>query len=103
VSVWPNAADNPSISTYQLRNCHIPIVMLRASTRQPRAPRRRMASLSIALGCDASVFELDGPLPEIPGEQREQERPRARNRAFPSCSAATSSAANTRGGPCASI
>jgi hypothetical protein len=38
VSVWPNAADNPAISTYQLRNCYIPIVMLRASARQPRAP-----------------------------------------------------------------
>jgi hypothetical protein len=84
VSVWPNAADNPAISTYQLRNCHIPIVMLRASTRQPRAPRRRMASLSIALGRDASVFELDGPLPEIPesnasksGRERAIERSRA--------------------------
>ena len=95
VSVWPNAADNPAIYTYQLRNCHISIVMLRASARQPRALRRRMASLSIALGCDASVFER--PAPRDPGEQREQERSRARNRAFPSCSAATSSATNTRG------
>jgi hypothetical protein len=97
VSVWPNAADNPAIYTYQLRNCHISIVMLRASARQPRAPRRRMASLSIALGCDASRFRTRRPAPRDPGEQREQERPRARNRAFPRCSAATSSAANTRG------
>jgi alkanesulfonate monooxygenase SsuD/methylene tetrahydromethanopterin reductase-like flavin-dependent oxidoreductase (luciferase family) len=29
-------------------------------------PDSRMASLSIALGCDASQFDLDGPLPEIP-------------------------------------
>lgn len=48
-------------------------------------------------------FRTRRPAPRDPGEQREQERPRARNRAFPSCSAATSSAANTRGGPCASI
>ncbi len=29
-------------------------------------PDSGIASLSIALGCDASVFDLDGPLPEIP-------------------------------------
>jgi hypothetical protein len=29
-------------------------------------PDSGVASLSIALGCDASGFELDGPLPEIP-------------------------------------
>src|SRR5207244_6405115 len=29
-------------------------------------PDRGIASLSIALGCDASQFDLDGPLPEIP-------------------------------------
>jgi FMN-dependent oxidoreductase (nitrilotriacetate monooxygenase family) len=29
-------------------------------------PDSGMASLSIALGCDASMFDLDGPLPEIP-------------------------------------
>jgi alkanesulfonate monooxygenase len=29
-------------------------------------PDSAMGSLSIALGCDASQFDLDGPLPEIP-------------------------------------
>ena len=29
-------------------------------------PDSGIASLSIALGCDASQFYLDGPLPEIP-------------------------------------
>jgi alkanesulfonate monooxygenase len=29
-------------------------------------PDGGLASLSIALGCDASEFDLDGPLPEIP-------------------------------------
>ena len=29
-------------------------------------PESGLASLSIALGCDASDFDLDGPLPEIP-------------------------------------
>jgi alkanesulfonate monooxygenase SsuD/methylene tetrahydromethanopterin reductase-like flavin-dependent oxidoreductase (luciferase family) len=29
-------------------------------------PDSGLASLSIALGCDASDFDLDGPLPEIP-------------------------------------
>ena len=29
-------------------------------------PDSGIASLSIALGCDASVFDLDGPLPDIP-------------------------------------
>ena len=29
-------------------------------------PDSGMGSLSIALGCDASQFDLDGPLPEIP-------------------------------------
>jgi len=29
-------------------------------------PESGLASLSIALGCDASSFDLDGPLPEIP-------------------------------------
>ncbi|MGC2202959.1 MAG: hypothetical protein WA633_22825 [Stellaceae bacterium] len=29
-------------------------------------PDSGIASLSIALGCDASAFDLDGPLPEIP-------------------------------------
>ena len=33
-----------------------------------------IASLSIALGHDASRFDPDEPLPEIPGEQRQQER-----------------------------
>ena len=32
----------------------------------PSASRQWHASLSIALGCDASQFDLDGPLPEIP-------------------------------------
>ena len=40
-----------------------------------------IASLSIALGHDASKFDPDGPLPENPGEQASQERPRARHRA----------------------
>ena len=29
-------------------------------------PDSGIASLSIALGCDASQFDLDGPFPEIP-------------------------------------
>ena len=45
-----------------------------------------MGSLSIALGCDASQFDLDGPLPEIPetnasksGRERVIERARRDN------------------------
>jgi FMN-dependent oxidoreductase (nitrilotriacetate monooxygenase family) len=49
-------------------------------------PDSGIASLSIALGCDASVFNLDGPLPEIPesnasksGRERVIERARRDN------------------------
>jgi alkanesulfonate monooxygenase SsuD/methylene tetrahydromethanopterin reductase-like flavin-dependent oxidoreductase (luciferase family) len=49
-------------------------------------PDSGIASLSIALGCDASVFDLDGPLPEIPesnasksGRERVIERDRRDN------------------------
>ena len=37
-----------------------------------------IASLSIALGHDASGFDPDGPLPDIPAKQCQQERTRAR-------------------------
>ena len=44
-----------------------------------------IASLSIALGHDASKFDPDGPLPDdIPESNASQERPRARHRARPS-------------------
>ena len=39
-----------------------------------------IGSLSIALGHDASKFDPDGPLPAIPGDQRQPERPPARRR-----------------------
>src|SRR6201987_844283 len=49
-------------------------------------PDSGIASLSIALGCDASQFDLDGPLPEIPesnasksGRERVIERARRDN------------------------
>jgi FMN-dependent oxidoreductase (nitrilotriacetate monooxygenase family) len=49
-------------------------------------PDSGMGSLSIALGCDASQFDLDGPLPEIPetnqsksGRQRVIDRARRDN------------------------
>jgi FMN-dependent oxidoreductase (nitrilotriacetate monooxygenase family) len=49
-------------------------------------PDSGIASLSIALGCDASQFDLDGPLPEIPesnasksGRERVVERARRDN------------------------
>jgi alkanesulfonate monooxygenase SsuD/methylene tetrahydromethanopterin reductase-like flavin-dependent oxidoreductase (luciferase family) len=49
-------------------------------------PDSGIASLSIALGCDASQFDLDGPLPEIPetnasksGRERVIERARRGN------------------------
>ena len=49
-------------------------------------PDSGIASLSIALGCDASAFDLDGPLPEIPesnasksGRERVIERARRDN------------------------
>jgi alkanesulfonate monooxygenase len=49
-------------------------------------PDSGMGSLSIALGCDASAFDLDGPLPEIPetnqsksGRQRVIDRARRDN------------------------
>jgi alkanesulfonate monooxygenase SsuD/methylene tetrahydromethanopterin reductase-like flavin-dependent oxidoreductase (luciferase family) len=49
-------------------------------------PDSGIASLSIALGCDASGFDLDGPLPEIPetnqsksGRERMIERARREN------------------------
>jgi FMN-dependent oxidoreductase (nitrilotriacetate monooxygenase family) len=49
-------------------------------------PDSGLASLSIALGCDASAFDLDGPLPEIPetnqsksGRQRVVDRARREN------------------------
>src|ERR1700751_838744 len=49
-------------------------------------PDSGLASLSIALGCDASQFDLDGPLPEIPesnasksGRERVIERARRDN------------------------
>ncbi len=49
-------------------------------------PDSGIGSLSIALGCDASKFDLDGPLPEIPetnqsksGRQRIIDRARAEN------------------------
>ena len=40
-------------------------------------PDSGLASLSIALGCDATDFDLDGPLPEIPEIERKQEWARA--------------------------
>ncbi len=43
-----------------------------------------IASLSIALGTDASRFDPDGPLPDNSGDQCEQERTRAR---YQSCEA----------------
>jgi len=46
-------------------------------------PDSGIASLSIALGCDASQFDLDGPLPEIPetnGSKSGRERVIARAR-----------------------
>ena len=49
-------------------------------------PDSGIASLSIALGCDASQFDLEGPLPEIPesnasksGRERVIERARRDN------------------------
>ena len=52
----------------------------------PSASRQWHASLSIALGCDAAQFDLDGPLPEIPesnasksGRERVIERARHDN------------------------
>ena len=39
-----------------------------------------IASLSIALGHDASVFDPDAPLPEIPRKQCQQDQPRSRRR-----------------------
>ncbi len=39
-----------------------------------------LASLSIALGHDASGFDPDGPLPEIPELERQQIEPRSRRR-----------------------
>jgi alkanesulfonate monooxygenase len=49
-------------------------------------PDSGLASLSISLGCDASTFDLDGPLPEIPetnqsksGRQRIVDRARREN------------------------
>ena len=38
-------------------------------------PDSGLASLSIALGCDASQFDLDGPLPEIPESNTSKKRP----------------------------
>jgi alkanesulfonate monooxygenase len=40
-----------------------------------------ISSLSIALGHDASKFDPDGPLPDIPEKQCFQERPAPRDRA----------------------
>ena len=40
-----------------------------------------IASLSIALGTDASRFDPDAPLPGHSRDQRQQERPRPRHRA----------------------
>jgi alkanesulfonate monooxygenase SsuD/methylene tetrahydromethanopterin reductase-like flavin-dependent oxidoreductase (luciferase family) len=49
-------------------------------------PHSGIASLSIALGCDAAQFDLDGPLPEVPesnasksGRERVIERARRDN------------------------
>jgi FMN-dependent oxidoreductase (nitrilotriacetate monooxygenase family) len=49
-------------------------------------PDSGIASLSVALGCDASTFDLDGPLPDIPetnqtksGRQRVIDRARREN------------------------
>ncbi len=42
-----------------------------------------IGSLSIALGHDASKFDPDGPLPDIPESNASQERPRARDRSRP--------------------
>ena len=42
-----------------------------------------IASLSIALGTDASGFDPDGPLPDDPGNQCQQERPPAAGRCSP--------------------
>jgi alkanesulfonate monooxygenase SsuD/methylene tetrahydromethanopterin reductase-like flavin-dependent oxidoreductase (luciferase family) len=57
------------------------------STSRPRSPAlMAVCSMSIALGSDASVFDLDGPLPEIPesnasksGRERVIERARRDN------------------------
>ena len=46
-------------------------------------PDSGLASLSIALGCDASDFALDGPLPGDSGKQCEQVEPRSFCRACP--------------------
>ena len=46
-------------------------------------PDSGLASLSIALGHDASGFDLDGPLPDIPEFERQQERSRAGHRPRP--------------------
>ena len=62
----------------------------RHASKQARAKRAKLdslvhydsaiASLSIALGHDASRFDPDKPLPRNPGKQRQQERARARGR-----------------------
>ena len=74
-------SSNFYVPTSQLLYSHCNVAGVSSTT---SCTRRRMASLSIALGCDASVFELDGPLPEIPesnasksGRERAIERSRA--------------------------
>jgi len=56
-----------------LPGCLVVVVHTAEEAREKRAlldslvhPDSGIASLSIALGCDASEFDLDGPLPEIP-------------------------------------
>jgi FMN-dependent oxidoreductase (nitrilotriacetate monooxygenase family) len=56
-----------------LPGCLVVVVDTAEEAREKRAlldslvhPDSGIASLSIALGCDASEFDLDGPLPEIP-------------------------------------
>ena len=46
-------------------------------------PDSGVPNLSMRLGVDASGFDLDGPLPEIPGDQRQQERPAEPDRPRP--------------------
>src|SRR2546429_3579752 len=76
-----------------LPGCLVVVGETAEEARQKRAlldslvhPDSGIASLSIALGCDASKFDLDGPLPEIPetnasksGRERVIERARRGN------------------------
>src|SRR5205814_7847687 len=76
-----------------LPGCLVVVGHTDEESRQKRAlldslvhPDSGIASLSIALGCDASKFDLDGPLPQIPetnasksGRERVIERARRDN------------------------